>query len=338
MAQSADISGHWAETKVTKFQDKGLIKGYPDGTFKPNNSITRAEFITIVNKVYGFTSTASISYSDVQSSAWFYDEIAKAKAAGYISGYSDGTMKPNNTISRQEVAAILAKLKQFDSIGSDSSLDRFTDKAAIPGWSKGAIGAVVDNSLMTGYPDGSFKPGKPITRAEAVVTLDNAFAAIIDGIPGGSTGGGSTGGSSGGSSGGGGGGGGNPVTLPSEVASVTTVKDPLGDTLVKVTIKNDYINAVKIVKVKGINATQVSGNAGEWRVTLDGSASVGNDEIKVASVYTVTDPLGDKLVKVIPGWKATTVKVNGQFATKVNDYEWRITLNANENVNTVSAE
>ena len=70
-AASGDTSGHWAESTISAWQQKGYISGYGDGSFRPNSSITRAEFIKILNRVLGLTAEGSVSFSDVQESDWF---------------------------------------------------------------------------------------------------------------------------------------------------------------------------------------------------------------------------------------------------------------------------
>ncbi|MHB8156693.1 MAG: S-layer homology domain-containing protein [Desulfocucumaceae bacterium] len=106
----SDISGHWAEKQIGEWVSKGLIKGYSDGTFNPDQGITRAEFMTLANKDFGFTGVSSAGFTDVRPSDWFAGEIARAKAAGYISGYQDGTIRPDNNVTRQEVAAMITKI------------------------------------------------------------------------------------------------------------------------------------------------------------------------------------------------------------------------------------
>lgn len=172
-AQPTDIQGHWAESQINKWVNQGLAKGYTDGTFKPNNSITRAEFITLVNRALGYTETAEINFSDVSPTDWYAGEIAKAKAAGYVSGYQDGTIKPNSQISRQEVASMLARILKLEA-DNPNIVNSFKDAQAIPQWSKGSIAAVVEKGYMGGYPDQTFKATRSITRAEAIVTLDRA--------------------------------------------------------------------------------------------------------------------------------------------------------------------
>ncbi|MDD2553603.1 MAG: S-layer homology domain-containing protein, partial [Desulfotomaculaceae bacterium] len=102
---------------------------------------------------------------------WFSETVSTAVYAGYINGYPDGTIKPNAQISRQEVATIAAKIKNLEK--DPLAADSFTDSAAIPDWSKGIVGAVAQAGFMKGYPDGSFMPLNNMTRAEAVITLNN---------------------------------------------------------------------------------------------------------------------------------------------------------------------
>src|SRR5665648_37955 len=170
----SDISGHWAQTTIQSWVDNGLIKGYPDGTFKPDNNITRAEFITLVNRAFEYTNTAPISFTDVNQNAWYASAIGVAVEAGYISGYPDGTMKPENPISRVEAATIIMKINKLEA--NLSAANTFTDAASLT-WSKGAVGAVFAAGLMIGYPDGSFGPQKLIKRGEATVALDRAMKA-----------------------------------------------------------------------------------------------------------------------------------------------------------------
>src|SRR5665648_964786 len=132
----SDISDHWAKATIQDWVDKEYINGYEDSTFKPDNNITRAEFMTLANKAFDYTTTTAITYIDVEADAWYAGEVAKAKAAGYIEGYPDGDMLI---------------------------------------WSKEAVGAVKTAEIMMGYPDGSFGPQNMIKRGEAVVTLDRAM-------------------------------------------------------------------------------------------------------------------------------------------------------------------
>ncbi|MCC3372710.1 S-layer homology domain-containing protein [Cohnella sp. REN36] len=167
-----DVAGHWAEQVLKDWLGKGLITGFEDGSVKPNRDVTRAEFVTLVNKSQGLTAQAAIAFKDVKEGNWFYGEVAKAQQGGYISGYSDQTFKPNKQISRQEAAVILAKLLKLQ---ASESAGQLSDVANAPAWSKGSIGAVIDAGLMIG-DKGKFRPADNLTRAEAVTLLDRALA------------------------------------------------------------------------------------------------------------------------------------------------------------------
>lgn len=170
MAAPSDIAGHWAESVITQWQSKGLIQGYEDGTFKPGNTITRAEFVTLMNNAKGFWSEGGINFSDVKNGSWFYSAVARAVAAGYVKGYSDGSFKPNNTITRAEAAVMIANTAKLSA--NEAGAYRFTDIGSIPAWARGSVGAVVAAGYMTGYPDGSFDANASISRAEAVSSLN----------------------------------------------------------------------------------------------------------------------------------------------------------------------
>ena len=164
-----DTAGHWAEKTLDEWQDEGLIDGYGDGSFQPNGTVTRAEFIKLVNRTLGFTAESEISFSDVTERDWFHAEVAKAVAAGYARG-SGGMFRPNQPVTRAEAAAMLARAAGL--AANEKRADAFADAAPIPAWARGSVGAAAEAGYMTGYPNGAFGALDPITRAEAVVTLD----------------------------------------------------------------------------------------------------------------------------------------------------------------------
>ncbi len=177
-AASSDIKGHWAESAITSWQDKGLISGYTDGTFKPDNSVTRAEFASMVNKALGLTEKGDVPFSDVKSGSWYYDAISIAVKAGYCSGYEDGTFKPDATITRAEAAVMISLAKGLTQ--NTAAASGFADAANIPAWAKGYVGAVVSAGYMSGRTDGTFDATNTITRAEAVSSLDRAMGNVTE--------------------------------------------------------------------------------------------------------------------------------------------------------------
>ncbi len=172
-ASPSDISGHWAKGTITQWTSKGYISGYPDGTFKPDNSITRAEFVVLVNKAMGYTKKGNAYFRDVNTNYWGYDEIQKGVSAGYVKGDPDGSFRPNDSVTRQEAAVMISKILELET--NFTSAAAYNDYRYIPSWSVGYVGAVSKAKIMAGYPDGSFKADRVLSRAEAVIALDKAL-------------------------------------------------------------------------------------------------------------------------------------------------------------------
>ncbi|WP_108994844.1 S-layer homology domain-containing protein [Paenibacillus agaridevorans] len=167
-----DIQGHWAEESVASWLEQKLASGYTDGTFRPDQPINRGEFITLVNRAFQFEAMAEISFQDVAAGSWVYPEISKAVHAGYIVGFSDGTVGANSPLSREEAAVMISRLMQFDTSANLPGAAGFIDAANIANWSIGAVKAVAAAKIMQGNQAGAFMPKKTLTRAEAIVLLD----------------------------------------------------------------------------------------------------------------------------------------------------------------------
>lgn len=162
-----DISNHWAKDNILDFVEKGYLLGYEDNTFRPNNSITRAEFIKIVNKFFDLTKESDVNFSDVKGDEWYYKDLRIAVEVGYIDGYEDNTFRANGNITRQEVAKIISKVKGLK--GSEEL--KFKDSNNISSWAKEYVIALVSNGIIDGYEDNTFRPLNNMTRAEAVTIL-----------------------------------------------------------------------------------------------------------------------------------------------------------------------
>jgi uncharacterized repeat protein (TIGR02543 family) len=168
-----DVEGHWAKETIQTAVESGLITGYADGTFKPNNTISRAEFFTLVNRGYKFTKTVANQYADVPETAWYAKEIEKATAAGYINVEAGGMVEPTRAITREEAAKIIATV---EGLYAASLEQKFSDGQTAYAGNQNAIIAVNEAKIMNGYPTGEFKPKGNITRAEAIVTLSKSMA------------------------------------------------------------------------------------------------------------------------------------------------------------------
>ncbi|MGI6649689.1 MAG: S-layer homology domain-containing protein [Bacillota bacterium] len=170
-AAFTDIAGHWAAANIEALVNAGVITGYPDGTFKPNNTITRAEFATAVVKAFNLELKSGKVFNDT-ANHWAEDFIATAAANGLISGYNDTTFGPNDLITREQMAVLIVNATGLTEV---SSAKTFADGASISDWAKDGVAIASGNDLITGYPDNTFKPKGNATRAEAVTILINAL-------------------------------------------------------------------------------------------------------------------------------------------------------------------
>jgi beta-glucanase (GH16 family) len=165
-----DIAGHWAEEAIRQMSAKGYLEGYEDGTFRPGEAVTRAQFAAIVNRLFGLRDGfINTSFRDVDSSAWYAADVAAAKHYGMIEGYADYTFKPDHPIQRQDAAVILENaFKLNKSEGSDVP---FSDRAGVAEYAARAVQSLVSEGYMTGYQDNLFRPAESITRAETVALV-----------------------------------------------------------------------------------------------------------------------------------------------------------------------
>ena len=159
---------------LNKTDHFAYVIGYPDGTVHPNGQITRAEVATIFfrllrDEVRDGAFATSNTYSDVAYGKWYNNPISTMSALGIITGYPDGTFKPNKPITRAEFAAIAAR---FDETQSGKSAT-FSD--VIGHWAAKEIGIAYYNDWIKGYPDGTFKPDQNITRAEAMTLINRVL-------------------------------------------------------------------------------------------------------------------------------------------------------------------
>jgi hypothetical protein len=167
-----DLAGHWAEETIRQMAGEGILSGYPDGSFRPDTFITRAEFCK------AFALALSIAPSSIKSafpdleSHWARDYILALFQLRMIQGYADGSFQPDSPITREEVATILQRALALLPLEHPPP---FTDVPA-DSWAYSPVQAVVANGLMVGFPDGSFHPASPATRAEACIVSARARA------------------------------------------------------------------------------------------------------------------------------------------------------------------
>lgn len=169
-SQIKDIPNNWAKQAVESAVENDLMTGY-EGYVRPADDITRAEVSVIINKILASSNKADISsFSDVNSSNWFYDAMAKIVKTGILSG-SGNQLMPNKEITRQEAFSLLARIFGITN-GGESALEGFADKDEVASWAKGALAAMVEAGYVSGN-DGKLNPNDNITRAEFAQVLSN---------------------------------------------------------------------------------------------------------------------------------------------------------------------
>ncbi len=171
-----DTAGHWAESAVNKWsQEYGVLQGYDDGSFRPDDSITRGAFAGILDRFLQFQAAAPAgTFSDTKGSRW-EDSILKLNAAGVYLG-SEGKALPGDSITRQQAMTMVARAFQLG--GMDNVL-AYHDEAQIAGYARPYIAELTARGWITDAAEGSFRPTEPLTRAELVNLLNNMIQVLI---------------------------------------------------------------------------------------------------------------------------------------------------------------
>lgn len=181
-----DTSNHWAKSQIEYLVSKDVLNGYKQSngtyTFKPDGTVTRAEFVKMLDETFGLTSTAPINYSDVKTSDWFHPYFSKAAAQGYLLNYGT-SISPNGQLTREEATTLLVRyLGLLDAPKASSS--QFTDYSSISSNFRDPVMIAVQAGLINGYKESggtyTFRPKNTLTRAEALTILYRAAGAIYN--------------------------------------------------------------------------------------------------------------------------------------------------------------
>jgi hypothetical protein len=176
----ADTQTNWARNAIQTLSDQGIITGYPDGSFRPEGLITRAEFSAIMVKALGLspTATGSQTFNDVPSTYWAYPSIEAVRSAGLVSGYPGGLFMPTRSISRAEALAILANAARVpmpNDATTNQILSSYRDSSSIPAWARPGVAAAIQSGIYTNDPasGNAIEPLQPATRAEVAASVQN---------------------------------------------------------------------------------------------------------------------------------------------------------------------
>ncbi|WP_213431406.1 S-layer homology domain-containing protein, partial [Paenibacillus dendritiformis] len=164
-----DIDGLWNKEQVVALWKKGIISSTPDKKFKPNRTMTRAEFMTmIVDSLELVEKDADMMrFQDVDKKAWYYNTLRTAYSNGVVDGYNVLEFRPDAKITREESSKMLGNAMR----NKRAATLPFTDKDKISDWAKKEVETLIAADVITGYPDGTFRPKKAVNRAEGVAFI-----------------------------------------------------------------------------------------------------------------------------------------------------------------------
>lgn len=167
-----DLDRHWSKPYVELVAREGILRGYRDATFRPESTMSRAEFYALINRLSGASHRFTVTFSDVEPGAWYYEEVARAVKSGYLEP-TTGKLHPNRSISREEAFAVLAEL--YDLEGNVEFLD-FKDKAQIESGKAPRLAGLVEEGHIRGTRGGYFYPKAELKRGEVAFAVASLTA------------------------------------------------------------------------------------------------------------------------------------------------------------------
>jgi parallel beta-helix repeat protein len=172
-------TGYWAKSYIEALAAQNIIAGFPDGTFRPNEPVTRAQFATIITKALTpAVKRQAVQFKDVQSNFWAYNAIQEAYKSAFVAGYPDGTFKPQQQIPRVQALVALANGLNFTA-NNNNIVSVYTDAAQIPNYAIGPVAAATVRQLVVNYPTvQKLDPNRQATRAEIAAFVYQALVAI----------------------------------------------------------------------------------------------------------------------------------------------------------------
>ncbi|MBD2065618.1 DUF3370 family protein [Funiculus sociatus GB2-A5] len=179
-AAFSDINSHWAKECISQMAPRKLVSGYPDGTFRPNATITRAEFAVLMLNAFPDAPIKrnGTSFKDVPTSYWAHKAIQDAYRRGFFSGYPGGVFQPNQAIPRSQAVGVVAGAKNYSIPENPTQTlgQYFNDATQIPEYAKNAIASAAVNSIVVNYPNvKQLKPNQTATRGEVAALMCRAL-------------------------------------------------------------------------------------------------------------------------------------------------------------------
>lgn len=176
--QFADVpSGHWANQFITSLAGRGIIAGFPDGTFRPDEPVTRAQYAAMVRQAFNQSSVrGATSFVDVSANYWAAAAIREADMMGFLSGYPGNIFQPDQNIPRAQVLVSLANGLNYTA-SNQNSLRVYQDAASIPDYAVASLAAATERRLVVNYPNVQvLRPNQTATRADVAAFIYQALA------------------------------------------------------------------------------------------------------------------------------------------------------------------
>jgi len=177
-----DIDKSFAKNEILALYDKGIVRGVSAAKFEPNQKVTRVEFASMLVRALELqeSSDVPLTFKDVQTTAWYIPELGTAILNGVAKGFSNKEFRPQDPITREQASKMLSNSFYLGEL--TEGLTGFKDAGQISVWAKPEVKALTDVAVINGYPDGSFKPKRDLTRAECAVLIYRALITLHDGI------------------------------------------------------------------------------------------------------------------------------------------------------------
>lgn len=175
-----DIEGHWAKPAIERWSDSGILKGYADGRFAPNDPISRAQLSEILYRVWGCKPNSARTFTDVPTNAWYYDGLTTMATYGVT--LTDGDKaRPDELLTREEAFYMVARAFYVGSdVNSEYLSSKIADGADISPAYRARLMSMVDSGFLKGDAAKRFNPKNTVTRAEVIQVMDNMFDRYID--------------------------------------------------------------------------------------------------------------------------------------------------------------
>lgn len=168
----------WMDPYLNQMKEWGVMKGDANGNLHGERAITRAEFVVMLNRAFGYQEMGANPFTDVPDDAWYADDIRISYKAGCLQGTSATTASPNAPVTREQAVALVGRSLRLKN--TPGSTQDYRDENRISTWGRGVIRQATDMGLINGYPDGTFRPQAPISRGQAATVLSNAIGTLVN--------------------------------------------------------------------------------------------------------------------------------------------------------------